>query len=1429
MLEGLPPDASAHLLSYLYPYEMFHFALVSKRGREMCNNDELWRIKFRTRWNCPPDPEHVVRAGGEGDGSEEGTSGGGSGETRTFWRRCYVAAHRNPHDLWVRHWNCAYPEDVTTCPGRTAVPDVRFEGGEGGCPGRMHHLQNGGQRNAAIEDACQELARTLLDATGMRACPTCRYHPMLHPEGCDDVLGAMECEMKFARQRARDEAQLSGRGGAPESDPVRCTEVAAAAHALLANAAEGARADGRDSSPARAVHCSTRHSMAKWCRNVNGAGLLERCRESLLQGSAGKDHSESSARDKAKFAFECASTHERRIDAEQYRSSGVQFLSDALFFNIHPARDHNRTSSPALRSRLAGKEPSPERHAANSPMDELERDVRAVSQLGPGFETSHHSWHVVRLTNPDFVLPIAFRTYLQSDNFTIYPSEGYLRPGETVHLVLGVRAKGALVHDAFERFDVEKGDAEESAGEHLPLVPFAIRYIFAPPVGCAPHEYAARPDGAARSLFAPAHLQQHEAVSLPAVVAHLWDNVTAEADVRTIFLSAHVHSSFGLEELQHAALMPFDVSVERGHASAPHSRPLTAVMPQLQQKDPRLFALLLNLDEEVEDSDRGDAYRTEKRCAFCRRDWGPQSEVLGRSFLLRRLECTRQKALRLEQRDDFERTLSAIPSLLEETLSEGDVSVARVNRVSQLLFSLHTDYLLQRRADRLVAKEERRLCSAYESYIDETYADLQSLLPESSDSTAGRGDGWRFPWNESKDESTNIWRENGGAAPQNAKGGDGFIDRQDDPNHDAEPSMHTDMFQDDPVKGLVMAWNMISNPEALVGHGVFDRVKAPGGVIRCPSHPIDAFFRAASPERDREQLIRDAKALLQQVSLIAKPREKGSRKGRHRWAYFKRINFEMNEQDPDGLALVTIGSGVQLNCQTSMAHYLSNVPLPGQGAFSLCSPKWNGDGHAFDNSILTLYTTVQPYSHLLFPARLQICGNDEQGSGENQLRDAQGQRNQQQGGGGQGHNPLELNIVWLIARHLGWVVDDEEHRGSLLVDRRLLIATQWLSNTLLVWSLLASLLSRHFELITSSPVDVRVGFWQDVYMHIPVRTSIDVAGKRIGTSRFWTNQECGVAAVIVFVLYWILGRLYERQIGRSYERELTEASPYPTQSNHGSGVVGRIVHQICRRLQWWWESTCPLFVQQRLFMSSRSKQSRQDVMNQVVHLRSTNEGSTSVFSAVDGRGRMHTGIVSRESLGVGGHLLALAFFFLSFSACSPHFVVNSLTCFCCGISYGMSLSLESMEIVRRTTSTGVLSMVKPRRLNTLVVGFVTIGQLVGSSGGVVFLAEFVVTAISLLLGGAAAVTSRALESWITFFCLSSTCFWGFVSARLGLLDGMRNKRRGIPSLLLCASLCTAVTMWALVLTHVDWYSLSPGSIMIAQLREMVSDIRRRRG
>ena len=50
-------------------------------------------------------------------------------------------------------------------------------------------------------------------------------------------------------------------------------------------------------------------------------------------------------------------------------------------------------------------------------------------------------------------------------------------------------------------------------------------------------------------------------------------------------------------------------------------------------------------------------------------------------------------------------------------------------------------------------------------------------------------------------------------------------------------------------------------------------------------------------------------------------------------------------------------------------------------------------------------------------------------------------------------------------------VDDDRSRGSILVDRRVLIALQWFSNTIMVFSLLASLLSRKFKLVKTIPAD----------------------------------------------------------------------------------------------------------------------------------------------------------------------------------------------------------------------------------------------------------------------------------------------------------------------------------------------------------------------
>ncbi|KAL7554819.1 hypothetical protein ACHAWF_018403, partial [Thalassiosira exigua] len=1252
-IASLPPDASSRILSHLLPHELFRFALASRGCRAAFRSEALWRTKFLERWNCLPDPvPRVVRSPEQGEGVRSSSPSGGRDDG--FWRGCYAAAHRNPHDLWVRHWNCVWPEDVAACAGRTAVPDAaRVEGrGEGGRMGNRRGdddddddddgdaaaaaaaaAQNGdgkydnGNDDAAAaatatatatatsaataaatvdgdgagdegnddegrdrdlddDDARDELARLRrdFDAPSLRLCPACRHHPMLRPLGLgDDVAEAADAELTFSRRRRRrregrgeeDEGgtgRAVGGGTNGDVDPTERAEVAAAAHALLANSSDVDARRGRRrlrGSPARAIYYATRYSVAKWCRNLNadgsrgngcgggvGGGISEPPGKTLLEDHRDQlsDHTHSmrakerrSVRRRAQFAFECAATHGRRVRTKQYESSGVNFLADALFFNVGPSTGEGgrRSDARGLRDKLVGgggggggdsgrrdggvsgegssggngsgaratssaldAHPRP-----RSAADELRRDAdHRAPDLGPRFETTHHTWHVIRLTNPGFVSPIAFRCYVQSDHFAVYPSEGYLKPGETTHVVLGVRTSGGIANEAFERFDVERrgsdgggddddGEEEEERPPHPPLVGFAIRYLFAPPVPCSGRRHVVRPDDGSdgfgrrrrSSFFAPPAPPPSEAIKLPSVIDRLWDAVGSEAEVRSLFLSAHVHSNYAFDEFQNDTLTPFEVAVRSKNSRPAAAPPLTAVLPELRRRSPELHSLLQNLDAETEDSVSGDALRTERGCASCGRDWGAQAELLGRAYLLRRLECHRKALVRDRRRRDFERTLGAVPSLLRGCLGgdDGGMMPTRANRLRQLIFCLHTDYLLQKRADRLVAPRERRLYASYETYLDETLADLQKCLPRTSDDDRPPPPFGVDP------ERRRPWRTKG-VAHRNAVAPGG---RQDDPNHEEDgpgspgrttrPSMHTDMFQDDALKGLACALSMIVNPKDLVGHGVFDRVRGPGTLVRCPSRPVRAFFRPSGSGRDPihpRGLIDDALALLRQSAAVAERNNSQiGRRARQR-SYFKRINFEMNEQDPDGLGLVALGRGFPVNFQTSLAHYLSNVPMPGQGPLLLSSP--NRGAPDFDGSVLTLYTRVQSYSHIISPDWVEGGGrSDEQRTEVDQPSENQQERQDPNNGVEQVFN-LDLNIVWLIARHLGWVVDDEDNRGSLLVDRRLLIASQWLSNSIMVISLLLSLLSRRFLFVTPYPVEFQVGFWKKAYVSLPLLSSV---------------------------------------------------------------------------------------------------------------------------------------------------------------------------------------------------------------------------------------------------------------------------------------------------------------------------------------------------
>lgn len=114
------------------------------------------------------------------------------------------------------------------------------------------------------------------------------------------------------------------------------------------------------------------------------------------------------------------------------------------------------------------------------------------------------------------------------------------------------------------------------------------------------------------------------------------------------------------------------------------------------------------------------------------------------------------------------------------------------------------------------------------------------------------------------------------------------------------------------------------------------------------------------------------------------------------------------------------------------------------------------------------------------------------------------------------------------------------------------------------------------------------------------------------------------------------------------------------------------------------------------------------------------------------------------------------------------------------------------------------SIVETLSLVTIVVLGFLIGQLVGSSGGVLFLAEFVVTSISLLLGGAGTISASAMESWGTFFCLAVTAFWGYLFGRVSIMEGIKQKRSGFSSIMLCFSLFVLAVLWLIAMFAWKW-------------------------
>ena len=270
----------------------------------------------------------------------------------------------------------------------------------------------------------------------------------------------------------------------------------------------------------------------------------------------------------------------------------------------------------------------------------------------------------------------------------------------------------------------------------------------------------------------------------------------------------------------------------------------------------------------------------------------------------------------------------------------------------------------------------------------------------------------------------------------------------------------------------------------------------------------------------------------------------------------------------------------------------------------------------------------------------------------------------------------------------------------------------------------------------------------------------------VNEMRYLSPGECATAATATALcLIWLcLGRGAERSIGRTYERAFLE---------HVSEEPGLGFYvDLCQRQ---WDRFCPIFFQRRVFVPRWNRKTHSDVHDHIAAYRSKDfrEHRHALESAAC-RGAMYYGASVRDGGPppiieetpfqklAAGVLMALG----SFTASSPHFFLNLMTVFCSSMGLGMSLSLQCMETGRGPSddrNTNKRSIFSPFSLNTVVIAFLIIGNLVGSSGGVVFLAEFIVTSVSLVLGGAGTISASAMESWGCFICLSSTAFLGLPS------------------------------------------------------------------
>jgi len=347
-----------------------------------------------------------------------------------------------------------------------------------------------------------------------------------------------------------------------------------------------------------------------------------------------------------------------------------------------------------------------------------------------------------------------------------------------------------------------------------------------------------------------------------------------------------------------------------------------------------------------------------------------------------------------------------------------------------------------------------------------------------------------------------------------------------------------------------------------------------------------------------------------------------------------------------------------------------------------------------------------------------------------------------------------------------------------------------LSLTLMMLPLLVTLFSRYFQLIPAQPTS-----------YLLEGLPYDVENKM----RFLTETECGCAGLLLLLLYCILCRWIERYTNRDFLHAMMEHIPV-RQERH---FFHKLRHEILEWGERTWDAICPLTLQRLIFLPRRNRRNHTDLLKYVSSWRSREcKGRQSTIRAVAGK----NGISEEErdksvTLSYDGSVIKILAGTImvigGFSASSPHFFLNLLAVSSCSMSLGISMSLQSMETGRSVfTFKSFRSVIESLSLVTAIIFGSLIGQLVGGSGGVMFLLEFVVTSISLVLGGMGTISASGMTSWGTFFCLSLIAFWGYLFGRCSVIENIQKKKGGISSVMLCTSLYLVLSF--LLLSFAGW-------------------------